>query len=396
MKKTEDYYDHINENGYYEQKSIKELIFKNQLAKKIKRKTRNPSNNTDDVLSEFSNDNSNFYEDEVKKKNRANIDSSEIKKRKPATPTKRKAKKAVSFILIVGVLLIVTIILSLTILFKVQKYEVSGTTLYTSDEIIEKSGISPGENLFLASKGAAASRIEKSFPYVEKANLLIKIPDTLLINITEASESYLVKNGETEYLVISSKGRILNKTETPSDYNLPIFLGPQATVTEVGKDIEYEDDKVLKIINEISEVFSDNGYQNITQIDASNTANISFTYDGRIKVVLGIPEQLSYKIRTAMTIIEEKIDVNKTVLVEGELDVSKVSTTKKSYFNEASLLELGKPEDEEKEKGSKSTEGNLESAIGELFADDEEDDDEDSEEVEEETQKLSPEQWYVN
>ena len=89
------------------------------------------------------------------------------------------------------------------------------------------------------------------------------------------------------------------------------------------------------MIESITQTFADNGYQGITEIDATNMADISFTYENRIKVKLGIPEDLDYKIRTAMIIINDKIDSATTVKTAGVLDVSRCNTTKRSYFDEA-------------------------------------------------------------
>jgi hypothetical protein len=91
------------------------------------------------------------------------------------------------------------------------------------------------------------------------------------------------------------------------------------------------------MIESITQTFADNGYQGITEIDATDMANISFTYDNRVKVKLGIPEDLDYKVRTAMTIINENLDKNQTGTITGILDVSRCNSTKRSYFNEQEI-----------------------------------------------------------
>ena len=68
-------------------------------------------------------------------------------------------------------------------------------------------------------------------------------------------------------------------------------------------------------------------------LNVTNTANIELVYDNRIAVIIGLPEDIDYKIRTAMAIITEKLDPNKTGAIYGTLDVSSCSTTKTSRFN---------------------------------------------------------------
>ena len=324
----------------------------NRIAEQMKRLANKRQDNSNDTLSEFSDSSNDFYVDEIRERRR---DLSREKRKKkaekkkerqsrPMTPTARKIIRIISFIGILTVILVVGVVLSLTVLFKTQAYLVEGNTHYDEQEIIDACGISIGENIFLAPKAPAEKKIKKDFAYVEDVKVGFRIPDTITIKIDEAVEGYLVEYGDEGYLLVSTKGRILDKVQDISGNTLPIFIGPAPVSGEIGDYIEYEDDAVTTITDSITEIFADNGYQGITEINCRDTGDISFTYDGRIKVILGLPEALSYKIRTAMTIISEKIDVNSSVSVEGELDVSRCNVTKRSYFDEKSLLTLDAPQ----------------------------------------------------
>lgn len=305
----------------------------------------------DELLSEFSRKGSeDFFVDEraEQKRNRkqtkrqnkqAKMSAKKSKVRKPVSPLMRRVRNIITCCVIVAVVLIVCVILSLTVLFKTQNYEVSGNTMYSESEIISTCGIFKNENIFLANKKSAEKKLIKNYPYIEAADVSFSIPDTITIKITEAVPAYTVKVTESQYLIVSSKGRILETVESIEGYDIPLFLGPDASSLSVGEYIEFSGENTLKIINEVVSVFADNGYTGITEIDATDPANLSFTYDGRIKVKLGLPEDISYKVRTAMTIITEKLDLNGSKTTEGELDVSSCNTTKKSYFREQSLID---------------------------------------------------------
>ena len=324
---------------------------KNQKKKKKRKRKLHPTRrpvervrDDEDMLNEFSDDTNEFYTDESIHSRRredprnvknAKKQAKKQEKRKPKSPLQRKIIRILSYGAIIAVILIVGVVLSLTVLFKTQAYEVTGVTRYSEEEIIDACGISKGENIFLAPKSAAEKRLKKQFPYVEEANVSFKIPDTIRIAIEEAAEGYLMKLSGSDYLVISTKGRILNQVTDTSAYDLPIFIGPTLTSGAIGDYVSYEDDTVVEMIESITQTFADNGYQGITEIDATNMADISFTYENRIKVKLGIPEDLDYKIRTAMIIINDKIDSATTVKTAGVLDVSRCNTTKRSYFDEA-------------------------------------------------------------
>ena len=323
---------------------------KNQKSKKTgKLNIRKPNprareREANEMLSAFSDDYNNFYVDEVEENRRiereertTRREAARAAKRKPVSPLRRKLIRIFGTIAFVAVILIIGVVLSLTVLFKTRSYEVVGNTLYLESDIISTCGISEGENIFLAPKGPAEDRIIKRFPYVEDARVSFSIPDTIKIEITQAVEGYLFKAGDADYLVISTKGRVLNRVTDPSGYKLPIFIGPTLSSGEIGDSVVYEDDTVMEIIESIMQVFSDYGYQGITEINATDTAGITFTYDGRIRVKLGIPEDLSFKIRTAMTIINDNIDSNPASRPQGTLDVSRCNVTKRSYFSDGEI-----------------------------------------------------------
>ncbi len=355
-------------------------------------------NKADDPLIEFSkrgNDDYELFVDEQKEL-REQIKQEKINKRvdkkrrpkKPATPFARRVRNIITYCSIAAVIIIICVILSLTVLFKTQNFEVSGNTKYTKEELIATSGIQLNDNIFLANKTVASEKLVAAYAYIEEANVSFSIPDTITIEIKEAVPSYIVKATDTQYLVASSKGRILERTDNPDKYDLPLFLGNDLKTNTVGGYIAYSDQTTLTIINEIVQVFTDNGYKGITEIDATDTADITFTYDDRIKVKIGLPEDISYKVRTAMTIITEKLDLNGANATEGELDVSSCNTTKKSYFREQSLIDapvITTPDEEEPKHTDNDYDG-YDDITGEWI-----------EPTEEETKPAVPkDEWYLD
>lgn len=330
----------------------------------------------------------NLYVDETSHRKEAEHHNSkkQPKQKKPTTPIKRKIRRIISYCTILTIVLIIGVVLSLTVLFKTQAYKVTGNSTYDEADIIDTCGINKNENIFLASKSSAESKLIEKYAYIESVDVSFSIPDTITIDIVEAVPSYVVKVSDTQFLVVSAKGRILETTDNVTLYGLPLFLGPKLTSTDVGSYIEYTDTKVEDIINHIVTVFSDNGYKGITQIDATDTAMMTFTYDNRIKVKLGVPEDISYKVRTAMTIINEKLDLNGSNTTKGELDVSNCNNTKKSYFREQSLIDA---QAQTKPDTSGDTTGDTTNGTDTS--------DGDNYQAEQPTEKkLSVDDWYVN
>lgn len=251
---------------------------------------------------------------------------------KTMTPQKRKIKRFLTGFIIFSVIAIISVVLSLTVFFKTEKIVVTGETRYSREEIIKLSGIETGENIFLCDKAAASKKIVDALPYVEKANVDFVIPNAITIEIIEEVPSYAVGYSDG-YYIMGENGRILEKTEENYD-KLPIVQGTEITSNVVGEYAGFTNENVTSIMAELVRILDAYNFDNITVIDVTNTADIKFVYDDRITVVIGIPEEISYKVKTAQTIINEKLDPNNTGLIKGRLDVSMCNETKKSYFNE--------------------------------------------------------------
>lgn len=263
------------------------------------------------------------------------------KKIKAVSPGVRKFKRILTYSLILLFVLGVGITLSLTVFFKTENINVNGKTKYKNADIINASKVKKEDNIFLVNREESAQNIINKFPYIEEAKVSFKIPDIINISVKESKPCYIIKVGES-YLLISNKGRILEKMEAEPKLNIPRLQGPSLDTIEEGKYVAFENDKVLSILEEIIETLEKSQVKDIKNIDISNLAKISLNYDNRIKINLGMPEDIDYKIRTATTIINEKLDPDNTAIIQGELDVSKCNTEKGwSTFNEKTIEVAG-------------------------------------------------------
>lgn len=267
------------------------------------------------------------------------------KKKKPLSPFKRKLKKVFVYSLIVLAILVVGIVLSMTVLFKTEKITVNvPNNFYSSQDIIDASGLHYQDNIFMAGKSRAEDRLEEKFPYIKTAKVTAVIPDTINIDITLSTPSYAVRTDKLTYIA-SEDSKVLEATATADEVDVPLIEGVSVKDTKAGEHLEFESQIVKDCLKEMFNLAKEKGYKKITKVDiesnktqsGTQTVEIRYVYDDRIVVYLGIPENISYKMQTAQTIITEKLDVNGAVLT-GELDVSNAYETKKSYFNQYSLI----------------------------------------------------------
>ncbi len=252
------------------------------------------------------------------------------RRKKPLTGKQIKHRRIFLYSGIFIAVLAIGIILSLTVLFKTEKIVVEGDEYYYDDQIIAFSGVELQQNIFIAAMGSTPKNITENLSYIEKAEVNFTIPDTITINVTDAVPSYVIKNGKG-YLLISSKGRILDDINVNTD-KLPELTCGKLQSTKIGDYVSFEDENIPDILEDVSESLRANEVKDITGFDVTDTANITLSYDNRIKINIGLPEDIDYKIRTAMAIINEKLDPNNTGSISGTLDVSSCNTTKMSHY----------------------------------------------------------------
>ena len=258
-----------------------------------------------------------------KRRNRQLLDELQGNK-KPLTKGQRKLKNILMTGGIVAVVLAIVITLSLTVLFKCEKIVIEGTTRYSADDIINVSNIKYGENIFIANKSSAKKRIEAQYPYIENAKIGFSVPDTITIKVTEAVPEYYIQEG-TRFYIISKNSKILEQV-VKRDFDIPNIVGCKLKSPKVGQKTNIENSKVMTVIKEIALSIDKNRVTGIKEINVSDMSDIELNYDNRIKIVIGMPEYVDYKIRTAMTIIMQKLSqddkgrLNCSNLVEGRTD----------------------------------------------------------------------------
>ncbi len=282
-----------------------------------------------------------YYVDEVQvRKAQAQKQRRKRRKNQPKqlTPKQRKFRRIIAYICIILVIVVIGVSLSLTVLFKTENITVEGNKYYDNNTIIELVGVTKGDNIFVASMFGNEDAVSDKLPYVKEANIKFKIPDTVIIDITHETPYYAVKVTDG-YYVVNEEGRILEKTETRPK-KLMLIKVKSIKTAEIGKKMEFSDEKISQALNSISETILNYGYTDITEIDVRKLSNLSITYDNRIKVKIGMPQDIDYKLRTAFTIINEKLDPNNSGIIKGVLNVSECNTTKRSYFNEGEIDEI--------------------------------------------------------
>ena len=266
---------------------------------------------------------------EAKKRRPPSRKKRKRKIKEPKSPKNRKRRIFIWYFLTIFVLLTIFCVLSVTLFFKIDNIVVDGETRYDDQDIIEYCGIEEGENLILCDTKSGVEVIETQFPYIESVSIERRLFSTVVIYVEEA-EPVSALESDGSYIILSKSGKILEITDE-LEYDVPLVKGANVKSAKLAETVEYEDESLQEVIEEVIDAIEDYGLSDyVRKIDISNPANIEFTYDDRITVVIGTPEDIDYKLKTAILIIEENLDED----AEGTLDVSLcASDGGQSYFN---------------------------------------------------------------
>lgn len=219
------------------------------------------------------------------------------------------------------------VVLSVTVLFKISQIQVTGTSRYSAQQILQASGVKTGDNLFLTRTGQVSSKIKAKLPYLETVAVSRRLPSTLSIRVEEDAVCGVIESGG-KYIVTGEHGRALEITQKlPSGCTL--LKGLEIQTAQTGKTIVYKNSNTAGVFQNVMDALRKSGLSKITSVDFSQSSRILVLYDGRITIDLGMPSDLAYKLDFAKALLAGKIKSSE----RGTLNMSVVSDTDKAYFD---------------------------------------------------------------
>lgn len=246
----------------------------------------------------------------------------------PSSPYKRKVKRVLFYIATIAVLVSVCVVLSLTVFFKIDEISVEGDTRYAGEEIIASCMIERGDNLILCNTGPGEKEIWKKFPYIEKVTIHKKLFNRIVIEVKEATPTSVIES-EGKYVLLSESGKIIDISDRKQN-DVPIIMGAKLKNPKLSSSIHYKDANVEEFINEILDAAERYGFGVLKTIDITNLSKIALETKQGLHIILGMPQSIDHKMKTAMRIMEKSVPKGDV----GTLDVSlSAAEGGKSYFS---------------------------------------------------------------
>ena len=142
------------------------------------------------------------------------------KPRKSRRRPSRRAGRFLGLYVFLSVILITAVVVAgCIVFFKVNQFQIEGNHRYTTEEIVEASGISTGDNLCLVKKTDAAGKVLSRLSYVHSVNIRRKLPDTIIITVVETDAVAAIKT-ENSWWLINAEGKLLEEVEDAGDLSL--------------------------------------------------------------------------------------------------------------------------------------------------------------------------------
>lgn len=245
---------------------------------------------------------------------------------------RRRRHSSMYFFLILILVLGIGVLLSVTLFFNINKIDVKGNVDYSSQDIINVSGIGIGDNMVRLDAAKAEQNILNSMVYIEEADISKHYPDTLEINVTKcvATASVQCENG---YLLVSKKGKILEKVESAKD-DIMVINGFEPSDETVGTYLSSADEQKTDIFFEITDSISDDEKGKIKSVDMTDKYDIKVNFDNRITFELGNANDVKYKLSLADTVLKDLGDDKKgTMVMIGSNQISFRSDSDSSSNN---------------------------------------------------------------
>lgn len=251
-------------------------------------------------------------------------------------------------------LLIVGVVLCLTVFFKTASIEVTGDEIYNYEQIAEASGIKIGENMFLISTKNATENIEKTLPYVEKAEIKRSLSCKVTIHVTAATACAALETGES-YILLNASGKVLEDGVVALSEGVLVLEAGEIASAVPGERVQFVNENAAADFVTVFGAFQSGEVSGLTLLDVRDHLQIQAVYENRIVLKLGEAASVAGKTDFIKATLE-RCEQN-TPAFKGSIDFS---IDKKAYQNAADESAATPPASESPSQQNNTSEPNSE------------------------------------
>ena len=228
------------------------------------------------------------------------------------------------FKLLCAAALVAAATLGATVFFQVETIAVAGNSRYSSQEVIDASGVQVGDNLFQMNKNQISQRILQQLPYIGAVSPQRSLPSTLTIQVTEIAAAARIETYQDDPAPQepeeeaaqedssaqgdSVSGQLLEPA-APSDGAPSVtgltLLAPQAgTMAAVPQEQQYRLDALKELLSALEEMGQ---LEWVSSIDLTHSTWIGMRYRENFDARLPLGEDLSRSLSVLSQAVENTI-----------------------------------------------------------------------------------------
>jgi len=202
-------------------------------------------------------------------------------------------------------LIVAVILVCAVIFFKVTDIQVTGSKLYTREQILGASGVALGDSLISIQRSEVAARLTVLLPYIDEVHVNRILPGTVTIQVTESDAAFAVGASDGTVWLINASGKLLEQADMgAADY--PKLTGVTAQAPEAGVQINTAQTENLTVALQLLELLETTELApQITEIDVEKTYDIVVWYGDQYEIHLGGSDELDYKLRYLLSILDQ-------------------------------------------------------------------------------------------
>lgn len=210
--------------------------------------------------------------------------------------------------LVLMLAIVAAVVLGVAIFFRVHTVEVQDNNVYSKEQIIDVSGLEPGDNLLMINKAAITGNIHARLPYIQDVSVARILPDIVVIKVVESQLAAKVKAEGGGSWYVNTQGRVLGRdvddfTGRVVELNGVLLTSPeagsQAVATEEGREGFAAALQVLRQMEGTGLI------QQVTSIEAEKAYDLRLLCGEQYEVLLGGVEELDYKIQYFQAVMEQ-------------------------------------------------------------------------------------------
>lgn len=222
--------------------------------------------------------------------------------------TRRQLAGTVRLVLFI-ILAILFVSLCFSLFFRVKHVEVVGSTRYSAEEILAAASVEPGTNLFKANDSDLIP-VKDKLSYIKEAKLTRRLPDTVVITVTEDEARYVSEIYGQMYL-LSADLRVLEAIDKYSEIRemglVRLYL-PNVNSALIGKRLVFQDQVTDNYVTAYVDALADSPMLSKTSaFDLRHRFDLSLIAEEIYLVELGTGTELSTKLTVVAGMLENPV-----------------------------------------------------------------------------------------